>query len=63
MLGVDWFRNAIIYHILIDRFAGFESTKDWHKPDFLGGNIRGIIEKLPYLKQLGVNTLWISPFF
>jgi glycosidase len=59
----DWFRNAIIYHILIDRFAGFESTKNWNKPEFLGGTIRGIIEKLPYLKQLGVNTLWISPFF
>jgi len=63
MMGVDWFKNAIIYHILIDRFSGFKSTKNWHKPDFLGGNIRGIIEKLPYLKHLGINTLWISPFY
>jgi glycosidase len=63
MTGVDWFKNAIIYHILIDRFAGFESTNNWHKPEFLGGNIRGIIEKIPYLKQLGINTLWISPFY
>jgi len=63
MDGVYWFKNAIIYHILIDRFAGFNSTENWDKPTFLGGNIKGIIEKLPYLKKLGINTLWISPFY
>jgi len=63
MGGVDWFKNAIIYHILIDRFAGFASTENWDKPIFLGGNINGIIEKLPYLQNLGINTLWISPFY
>jgi len=63
MDGVDWFKNAIIYHILIDRFAGFASTENWDKPIFLGGNIKGIIEKLPYLQNLGINTLWISPFY
>ena len=63
MGDVDWFKNAIIYHILIDRFAGFKSTKNWNEPTFLGGNIKGIIKKLPYLRNLGVNTLWISPFF
>lgn len=63
MAGVDWFNKAIIYHILIDRFAGFESTKNWNKPEFLGGNIRGIIGEIAYLKQLGINTLWISPFY
>ena len=50
MGGVDWFKNVIIYHILIDRFAGYTSTKNWDKPIFLGGNIKGIIKKLPYLK-------------
>jgi glycosidase len=63
MGGVDWFKNAIIYHILIDRFAGFASTENWDKPTFLGGNIKGIIEKLPYLQNLDINTLWISPFY
>jgi glycosidase len=29
----------------------------------MGGNINGIIKKLSYLKKLGVNTLWISPFY
>jgi cyclomaltodextrinase len=63
MGGADWFRHAIIYHILIDRFAGFTTTNAWDTPQFLGGNLKGIIKALPYLKDLGVNTLWISPFY
>ena len=63
MDGIEWFKNAIIYHIFIDRFAGFKETKDWEKPDFLGGNIKGIIQKIPYLKDLGITTIWISPFY
>ena len=59
----DWFKNSIIYHVLIDRFAGFNSIKDWDNPKFLGGNVRGIINKLDYLKNLGINTIWISPFY
>ena len=62
-MGVDWFKKAIIYHILIDRFAGFKTTNNWNKPYFLGGNIKGIINKIPYLKSLGINTIWISPFY
>ncbi|KYK26474.1 hypothetical protein AYK26_04965 [Euryarchaeota archaeon SM23-78] len=61
-MSVEWFKNAIIYHIIIDRFAGFKS-KEWNKPEFMGGTIKGIIEKLPYLKELGINTIWISPFY
>jgi len=63
MDGTGWFSNSIIYHIFIDRFSGFKSIKNWEKPIFLGGNIRGIIDKLTYLKDLGVNTIWISPFY
>ena len=63
MSGTHWFKNAIVYHILIDRFAGYKDPKDWEKPDFLGGNIQGIIEKLPYLIDLGIDVIWISPFY
>ncbi|KYK29262.1 hypothetical protein AYK20_06125 [Thermoplasmatales archaeon SG8-52-1] len=63
MYNVSWFKDSIIYHILIDRFAGFKSVENWEKPQFLGGNIKGIIEKLPYLEELGINTIWISPFY
>ena len=61
-MSTEWFKNSIIYHILIDRFAGCEPN-GWDKPEFLGGNIRGIIDKLDYVKRLGVNTIWISPFY
>ncbi len=59
----DWLTQGVIYHIFIDRFAGFHSTKNWDQPIFLGGTIKGIIEKLPYFLDLGVTTLWISPFY
>ena len=42
-MGVGWFKKAIIYQILIDRFAGYKS-EEWEKPIFLGGNINGIID-------------------
>jgi len=58
-----WMKNAIIYHILIDRFSGVSSEKNWKEPIFLGGNIKGIIKKIPYLQHLGIDTIWISPFY
>jgi cyclomaltodextrinase len=63
MSGVEWFSDSVIYHILIDRFAGFHSTEHADQPVFLGGNIRGIITNLEYLIDLGITTLWISPFY
>jgi glycosidase len=63
MSNRDWMKQAAVYHIFIDRFAGFHSTKNWDQPIFLGGTIKGIIEKLPYLLDLGITTLWISPFY
>jgi len=61
--SAKWFKNAIIYHILIDRFAGYNSSKNWEKPQFIGGNIQGIIDKFDYIIKLGVNTIWISPHY
>ncbi len=63
MHGVEWFRHSIIYHILIDRFAGVSLLQYSDQPIFIGGTIRGIIKKLPYLQDLGVTTIWISPFY
>ena len=57
-----WLSEAFIYHILIDRFNGQTMTEP-EKPHFAGGTIRGIIEKFDYIKSLGVNCLWISPFY
>ncbi|MCK4517790.1 hypothetical protein KAT92_03380, partial [Candidatus Babeliales bacterium] len=61
----NWLKRAVIYHILIDRFAGFttDDALKWDYPNFVGGTIKGIIPKLEYLVELGINTLWLSPFY
>jgi cyclomaltodextrinase len=61
--STGWFKDAIIYHILIDRFAGYKYPDKWDKPVFIGGNLKGITGKLQYLLDLGINTIWISPFY
>lgn len=37
--------------------------KDYFADDFFGGNIEGIIQKLDYLKSLGVSCIYLSPIF
>ncbi|MCL4357941.1 alpha-amylase family glycosyl hydrolase [Patescibacteria group bacterium] len=59
---MSWLENAVFYQIFIDRFAGFKTTDNWEKPDYLGGNIKGIISKLDYINDLGINAIWITPF-
>ena len=58
-----WFRDAIGYHILVDRFAGYNQEINPEKPVFLGGNLIGIADKLDYLTELGINTIWLSPVY
>ena len=49
----NWWKESIVYQIYPKSFN--DSNGDGI------GDIRGIIEKLDYLKELGVNVLWISP--
>jgi glycosidase len=44
----EWIQRAILYEIYVRNF-----TKK--------GNFAGVSERLPYLKKLGVNTLWLMP--
>ncbi len=48
-----WKKEAVIYTVFIRRF--FDSNADGQ------GDIKGLQAKLPYLKELGVNVLWIMP--
>lgn len=61
----DWAREAVVYHILVDRFSGV--TNRWLTPKemerFAGGTLRGIIEQLDYIADLGVTAIWLSPIF
>lgn len=61
-----WAREAIIYHIFVDRFHSgsdrhFQAPASPH--DYWGGTLRGITDKLDYLAELGVTALWLSPIF
>ncbi len=62
---VDW-RDCWIYFLLVDRFArgnGPPASQPWDGDHgtFQGGNFAGIVDKLDYLKTLGVGAIWLSP--
>lgn len=52
-----------IYHIMVDRFCNPENPLPEGSlvNDFLGGNLEGVISKLPYIKMLGFNAIMLSP--
>lgn len=68
----SWVKDAIFYQIFPDRFAksgklpdiGFEA---WDSPPthhgFKGGDLYGVIEKLDYLQDLGINAIYFNPVF
>ena len=55
MKKTDWYKDAIIYQIYPRSFCDGNN-------DGLG-DIPGIISKLDYLKELGVNCVWLSPVY
>ena len=54
------------YHLHADRseppVKGPDEDGNWNC-DFYGGNLRGIEERLPYLKELGVGLIYLNPIF
>ena len=50
-----WWRDAVTYQIYIRSFA--DSNGDGK------GDVEGIRSRLPYLKQLGVDAIWITPWY
>lgn len=52
-----------IYNIMVDRFYNPAKTLsvDSVENEFLGGNLEGVISKLPYIKKLGFNAIMLSP--
>ncbi len=53
--GDDWWRNGVIYQIYPRSFA--DSDGDGV------GDLQGIIDRLDYLRDLGVDALWLSPIY
>ena len=61
-----WTQDAVIYQIFVDRF--FSPSKDFPKVEpkpslKSNGTLRGVLEKLDYIAELGVNCLWLTPIF
>jgi oligo-1,6-glucosidase len=52
-VGHPWWKEASIYQIYPSSF--FDSNDDGI------GDIKGIILKIDYVKNLGVDTIWLSP--
>jgi len=69
----SWVTQAVFYQIFTERFCNGDSTNDpvvtaaWGaRPEFnnfFGGDLKGILNNLPYLCDLGVNALYLTPIF
>ncbi len=69
----DWVHDAIVYNIFPDSFADGkrrigkqgkrESYNQFPSDSTYGGTLRGILENLDYLKEMGFNCLYLNPIF
>lgn len=69
----DWVADAVFYQIFPERFANGDSINDppgveaWGgKPkvqNYFGGDLKGIVDHLDYLQDLGINALYLNPIF
>jgi maltose alpha-D-glucosyltransferase/alpha-amylase len=50
-----WYKDAIVYELHVKAF--FDSNNDGI------GDVAGLTEKLDYIRDLGVNTVWLLPFY
>lgn len=71
---VPWMKRAVFYQIFVDRFYMADHEKDksyincsWGDiptpKSFAGGDLKGITEKLDYIRNLGCNAIYLTPVF
>lgn len=71
---VPWMEKACFYQIFVDRFHMGDKKKDlsyinckWKDiptpKTFAGGDIKGITQKLSYIKKIGCNAIYLTPIF
>ncbi len=51
----SWLKNTIIYEIYPTSFCDFDGDGI--------GDLKGVTNKIPYLQELGVNAVWLNPFY
>ncbi|MEV6033090.1 glycoside hydrolase family 13 protein [Nonomuraea sp. NPDC052116] len=54
-MDIPWWRDAIVYEIYVRSFA--DASGDGV------GDLAGVRERLPYLRRLGVDAIWLTPFY
>ena len=59
----SWFDHIRIYHLLIDRFNGGWQAPPASENAFCGGTLRGVIEKLDYIRDMGFTAIMLSPIY
>jgi len=69
----EWVKDAVFYHIFPDRFATStrvekpQPLESWEAPPtpsgFKGGDLLGVVERLDYLTDLGVDARYFCPIF
>ena len=69
----DWVRDAIFYQIFPDRFAKSLTVAKPNRLDawgsqptrhgYQGGDLVGVVERLDYLVDLGINAIYFTPIF
>ena len=67
----EWSQGCIYYQIFPERFAKSGKVKGpfdaWNaaptRDNYLGGDLRGIIDHLPYLSDLGIECIYLNPIF
>ena len=61
--------DDVLYLIMIDRFADGDPSNNEpiydrkNKFYYHGGDLQGVIDHLPYLKELGVTAIWLTPWY
>ena len=55
MTDALWYKDAVLYEVHVRAFC--DSNDDGI------GDFRGLIRKLDYIQELGVNTIWLLPFY
>ncbi|WP_370634449.1 maltose alpha-D-glucosyltransferase [Actinotalea sp. Marseille-Q4924] len=51
----DWYKKAVFYEVMLRSFSDSTGAGS--------GDLRGLIERLDYLQWLGVDCLWLPPFY
>ena len=60
--------DLVIYHVMLEMFRNGAPGNDgeikgWKHPNYAGGDLQGLTEKIEYIRSLGANAIWISPTF